>query len=369
MAAKRLILVALTAALVSACGGSNTSPTAATASTDPTLGATDTTGLDSTVGGDPGGALTDYGASSPYGVPTSPAASASASPAASLGSGFTLKGLVTDAIGKPLAGAKVSIGSQTKLSGADGTFELDGIMDTQVDVAVTLDGYQPIPDYTVTFTTDAPTADKEFKLAPNGTATTTDGSSGTGGATSGTGSPPPTNGFTLQSTFNPGNFKSVSSMTVDGDVCYVLGIVKGLLLSHNTVVELNAATGEQIRSFNKVGFLSYIPKDANSIVVLDGQVKVANGSTTYWFNADGSLAKKTSGGAVAVTSRIANDPTRGLGYKLVSGSKIEVSGSSGTTQFSLPGALQALAIGVDTNGDVLVLDGSQSAVLQYTFQP
>lgn len=358
MAAKQLILVALSAAMLTACGGSPTTGVTPQASTDPSVLSTDDSSL---IGGDPGGAL-DTSASDaidPTATPTP----------ASIGNGFVLKGLVTDAIGKPLQAAKISIGSQTTLSAADGTFEIDGIMDSQVQVAVTLDGYQPIPAYVINFSTDSPTADKEFQLADAGTAGTTTGTT-TGGTTTGgttTTTPSSTAGFTLQGTFTPEAFTSVSSMIVDGDITYVLGVVKGLLLSYNTVVEMSSTNGAEIRKFNKTGLLTHIPKTATFISLSAGQVNVSDGASAYVFGTDGTLIKKVSGGASSNTTKV-TDTTRSLTYKLVTGSRVEVTDSSNTTiAYQLPDATQALSIGLDSNGDLLVLDGVKAGVLQYTF--
>jgi hypothetical protein len=367
MVAKQVFPIALTFALLAGCGGGNaatpTTPVASDGSAVSPVAPTDT----SMIGGDPGGAIMDTSATGA----TLGGSGLTASPATSLAKGFILKGLVTDSLGKPLAGAKISIGSQTQLSTTTGTFSINGIMDTQITVNVTMDGYQSVSNYNVTFTTDSPSADKEFKLAPN-TATSGTGTGTTTGTTpdttTGTTTTGATTGFSLVTTLTPAKFSSVSAMVVDGGVVYILGIAKALIFSYNTVAELNTDSGEQIRSFNKTSFLTHIPKDATGLALVDGQVHVNNGTTTYVFGTDGTLVKKTAGGTVGTIRQI-TDTARKLTYKLTGGTKVEVTSPTGTTSYALPEASSAMAIGIDGKGDVLVLDGAKTAVLEYTFQP
>jgi hypothetical protein len=296
----------------------------------------------------------------PSSLGTDPTSGAAIDPTASGADGvsYTLKGIVTDQLGAPLSGAKVSIGAQTTLASAQGTFQIDKIMDSQITVTVSLDGYQSVANYTINFTSTSPVADKEFKLAASGN--TTGGNTGTPA----TGSA----GFTLNATFSPKTFTSVSAMAVDGDTAYVLGVVDNLLIDRNSVCELNARTGEEIATFSKTGLLSWLPKAADSLALVNGQVNVSDGKTTWVFATTGSLVEKTTGVRKPNPTTV-TDGTRNIVYTLKGSSKCEARTASATTTFDLPDAQGTKAIGLDSDGDVLVLDATRKAVLQYTFTP
>jgi hypothetical protein len=271
---------------------------------------------------------------------------------------YTLKGIVTDALGAPLSGAKISIGAQTTIASAQGTFEIDKIADAQIAVSVTMDGYQAISNYTINFSATNTVADKEFKLAASGNST--NGNSGTPSPAAG--------GFTLNATFSPKTFASVSAMVVDGDTAYVLGVVDNLLIDRNSVCEINARTGEEIKTFSKTGLLSWIPKAADSLSINAGQINVSDGQTTWTFSTSGSLVQKGTGVRKPNPTTV-TDTNHNIVYTLKGSSRCEVRTSSAVTTFDLPDAQGAKAIGLDSDGDVLILDGTRKAVMQYSFTP
>ncbi|MDB5097882.1 MAG: hypothetical protein JWM80_2303 [Cyanobacteria bacterium RYN_339] len=348
MAAKRVYSFAIAMFCLTACGTTPSTSTAlpgdgtvpiATPSTDMYATGVDPASLGST--------------STTSGAALDPTATGTAATA-----GYTLKGIVTDQLGAPLSGAKVSIGAQTTLSSAQGTFQIDKIMDSQIAVTVSLDGYQSVSNFTVNFSATSTVADKEFKLAASGNTT--------GGNTS---SPTPSSaGFTLNATFSPKTFTSVSAMAVDGDTAYVLGVVDNLLIDRNSVCEINARTGEEIATFSKTGFLSWLPKTADSLALANGQVNVSDGKTTWVFATTGSLVQKTTGVRKPNPTTV-TDTARKIVYTLKGGTKCEARTASAVTTFDLPDAQSSKAIGLGSDGDVLVLDATRKAVMQYSFTP
>ena len=276
-----------------------------------------------------------------------------------IGAGFVLKGVVLDkSTNRPLARAKVSIGSSTQLTAEDGSFEFGDIQDTQVWVTVSLDGYQAIDQFNVAFTDEKPSADKEFLLAPSGT-----------GDSGGNDDAPAADGFSLDATFGAGKFKSVSAMVVEDDVVYVLGVVDGFLwLNRNSVVAYDAASGEELVTFSKVGALSHLPKDADSLKIEDGEVYVSNGETSYVFTAEGGFVKKTSGARYSPVREV-TDEDREITYTYKSSTKLEVTVDGDASTHSLDEVSGIKALGLDSDGGLLVLDGGAAAVHRFSFEP
>lgn len=347
MPAKKILAAALIGSLLAGCGGNNyQAPLPGDGTYDSGVLPADDYGY----GGD------DYASGGTDGGYTDPG---TATPGAGVSQGFVLKGIVLDkATNKPLARAKVSIGASTQLTAEDGTFEFPNISDTQVWVTVTMDGYAAIDQFNVGFTAEKPTADKEFLLAPSGS---------TGG---GTGTPSkPASGFSHVATFGAGKFKSVSAMATVDDVVYVLGVVDGFLwLNRNSVVAFDAASGQELVTFNKVGTLATLPKDADSLKVEDGTVLVSNGETSYVFRADGTFVEKTSGARYSPIREV-TDEDRKITYAVKGSSKIDVTIDGETTAHGMSEVMTIKALGLDEDGGLLVLDGGNSTVHRFEFQP
>ena len=141
MPAKKLLAAALIATLLSACGGNpSQSAVPGDGTYDDAMGAEDPYSS-SAIGGDPATGGGDSGLPGATGAAGATGATGATGADGAIGNpdaaGFTLKGLVSDLEGKPLAGAKVSIGAQTTLTNEKGEFEITGIMDSQIWADVT----------------------------------------------------------------------------------------------------------------------------------------------------------------------------------------------------------------------------------------
>ncbi len=364
MSAKKLLAAALITSLLSACGGTPTQALPGDGTfEDNVLSADGSLGGDA-IGGDP--ASDPYGAGSGTGTGIG-AGSDPAAPGADgqigdpTGEGFTLRGLVADQVGQPITGAKVSIGAQTTLTSATGEFEITGIMDSQVWVDVTKDGFESISRFNVAFTNDKPTADKEFKLAPAGSGSTggTDGTTG-GDVASG-------HGLSHEGSFGGPTWKSISAMAVEGNKVYVLGTIdKKLWFDRAAIVVFDAGSGEEISRIGDVLF-SKVPKTATSIKVDDGEVIVSDGANRVSFDAAGEFIKKASGGGFD-TKKSATDSERGIVYSLKTGNKVLVDAKDFDGELRLEDVGNAKAIALDDEGHLLVLDDSQKTVHQFTFE-
>lgn len=363
MPAKKLLVAALITSLLSACGGgANTQALPGDGTFDDTVLAADANTGGDGIGGDP---ATDPYGSDPgagTGTGTPPGGTGDGQIGDPTGNGFTLRGIVADQLGQPITGAKVSIGAQTTLTSASGEFEITGIMDSQVWVDVTKDGFESISRFNVAFTNDKPTADKEFKLAPSGSGTpggNTDGTTG-GGTTSGP-------GLSHEGTFGGPTWKSVSAMAVDGNKVYVLGTIdKKMWFDRTAVVVFDASSGEEISRIGDVIF-SKVPKTATSIKVDDGEVIVSDGANRVTFDAAGEFVKKATGGGFD-TAKAATDTERGIVYALKSGNKVVVDSKDFDGELRLEDVGNAKSIALDDEGHLLVLDDSQKTVHQFVFE-
>ncbi|MEB3223740.1 MAG: carboxypeptidase-like regulatory domain-containing protein [Candidatus Sericytochromatia bacterium] len=353
MPAKKLVLATLIATLLAGCG--------ATSNQQALPG--DGTYSDVVLPAD------DYGMTTPPEAPFEPSAnqppvaSAPTSVDGQIGNpnaaGFTLRGLVTDLVGKPIPGAKVSIGAQTTLASATGAFTISGIMDTQVWVDVSADGYEPIVRFNVPFSADKATADKEFKLAP----------AASGGANGGDGSTdaaPTGPRLTHEGTFSGPAFQSVVAMVADGDRVYVLGkLDKALWFDRMAVVVFDAGSGEEL---SRVGdrLFSKVPKAATSLKVDDGQLVVADGKERVTFDASGAFVSRATGAGFPVVTEV-KDAERGLTYTLKTGNKALVVGKDLDETLPLENVSRARALGLNADGELIVLDSGERVMHRFSF--
>lgn len=350
MSAKKLVLAALITSMLNACGGGATqAPLPADGEiTTPAIEDEYSSGGDFS-GADPYGSDA-YGSEDPTGTDTVTVPE----------DGFVLKGIVVDQQTRhPIKGATVTIGSSTQLTGDDGTFEIKDIMDTQVWVNVTKDGFQAIKQENITFSEAKPTADKEFALAASS------GSSDSEDDSEDSDEDEETARFKHLGTYGEGKFKSVSAMAVDGDTLYILGLVDKLLLDSVAVVAYDLTSGSEIRSFRNVGFLKNLPKNASFLKVEDGEVSVSNGEDAWVFNGTGTFLRKAGGASYPAVKEV-EDEDEDRTYK-IDGSKIEVekSGPDYTLELDEAGSLKSLALGPDHT--LVVLDGSNGVVHTYEF--
>lgn len=361
MSAKKLVAAALISSLLTACGGgAATQALPGDGAYDDTVLSADGTG-DAGIGGDPyTDPYGDGGSVPPTGGATDPGTGADGQIGDPTGEGFTLRGLVADQLGQPLAGAKVSIGAQTTLTTASGEFEITGIMDSQVWVDVSKDGYESITRFNVAFTADKPTADKEFKLAAKGTG------SSDGGTTDGGASPVAEHALSHEGTFGGPAWKAVSAMAVDGNKVYVLGkIDKKLWFDRTAVVVFDAGSGEEISRIGDTLF-SKVPKGATSLKIDDGEVIVSDGTTRASFDGAGEFIQKSSGGGFD-TKKSATDSARGIVYSLKTGNKVLVDSPDWDGELRLEDVGNAKSIALDDDGNLLVLDDSQKTVHVFSY--
>ena len=363
MSAKKLLTAALLASLLTACGGgAGTQALPGDGTYDDTVIPADDAGYGADgIGGDPG-TSDPYGAGSGTGGTGAIGGGTGADGQIGdpTGEGFVLRGLVADQLGQPLAGAKVSIGAQTTLTSATGEFEITGIMDSQVWVDVTKDGFEAITRFNVAFTADKPTADKEFKLAAGGTGSS-DGGSTDGGSTDGGPS------LSHEGSFGGPSWKSVAAMAVDGNRVYVVGkIDKKFWFDRSAVVVFDAGSGEEI---SRIGdnLFSKVPKAASSIKVEDGEVIVSDGTNRATFDAAGEFVQSASGGGYD-TRKTATDKERGITYTLKTGNKLAIDSKTFDGELRLEDVGNAKSIAVDDDGHILVLDDSQKTVHQFAFE-
>lgn len=274
--------------------------------------------------------------------------------------GYTLMGIVADAKGQPLAGARISIGSQTVIADAQGAFSIVGIREGQVLVDVVKEGYRSITGHAVSFSPAKPTADKEFRLTAGSSTPVVEP-----GATT----PADPAGFTWEATFSGKTFKSVSGMATDGRLVYLLGVVDGFLFfDRMSVVSIDPDSGDALGSFRKTGFLSSLPKACDTIVVEGNNVVVGDGATNFTFSPDGSLLNK-SAGARPSPNGSPRDAARNLSYRLQSGNQVEVTSAQGTQSFPLGTEVaSAKSIALDAAGKLLVLDVTKKAVHRLRFK-
>lgn len=348
MSAKKLMLAALITTMLSACGGSNTQaplPAGDDLTTPPASSDDYGSGGDYS-GGDDAYASDSSGVDDPTGTGTTVPAE-----------GFVLKGIVVDKQTKaPIKGATVTIGSSTQLTGDDGTFEIKDIMDTQVWVNVSKDGFQAIKQENITFSEAKPTADKEFSLAASSGSSDSDDED----------EDEDTARFKHLATLGEGKFKNVSAMAVDGDTVYVLGLVDKFLLDSVAVVAYDLASGNEIATFRNVGFLKNLPKTATSLKVEDGEVYVSNGEDAWVFSSSGTFLRKEDGARYNPIKEVEDDG-KDRTY-IVDGSKIQVkqSGPDPILDLDETGTIKAIALGPDHT--LVVLDGSSSTVQTYEYE-
>lgn len=363
MSAKRVLGAAVVSVLLTACGGTGTQ---ATLPADGTYGSTPLTQATA-----PGAAASDtsYPITNASGTidttasSTAPTASTTASATVPV-NGYTFAGIVTDqATGKPLPNAMVSIGSATLLTQSDGSFSFTGILDPTITVDVTLAGYVPLTQQTVTLT--GTVVKKRIQMAPTLDAGTTNTGSASGTAST---TVTPTASFRQDLTFSA-SFQSVSDLVVVDNKVYVLGVVDPTIgFDHGEVDVYDATSGQQLESFSKTGFFTHIPKSATLLSVTNGQVSVSDGTTSYAFDATGKFLQKGTD-ASTPPATTATDSTNNRTYTLKGGNQVDVKTADGDTLLTLPGVTNALSIGVSLNGTVLVLDGTSNTVLGFTYLP
>jgi hypothetical protein len=354
MPAKKLVLATLIATLLAGCGGNANQPALPGDGTysDVVLPADDFGMSDvPALPADPGLAQPPV-ASAPVGV--------DGQIGDANGAGFTLRGLVADMEGKPIPGAKVSIGAQTTLTAANGAFTISGIMDTQVWVDVTAEGYASISRINVPFSADRATVDKEFKLAPAGA------SGGSNGGADDADDVPAGPRLAHEGTFAGPAFQSVVAMVAEGDRVYVLGkLDKALWFDRMAVVVFDAASGEEL---SRVGdrFFSKVPKGATSLKVENGNLLIADGKERVTFDASGAYVSRAAGAGFPVVTEV-QDADRALTYTLKAGNKVLVTGKKLEETLPLENVGRARALGLNADGDLIVLDGNERLVHRFSF--
>jgi hypothetical protein len=359
MPAKKLVLATLIATLLAGCGGNANQPALPGDGTysDVVLPADDFGMSDVPAAPfDPG--LTDLPAVS------APAASAPAGVDGQIGdpgaAGFTLRGLVTDLAGAPIPGAKVSIGAQTTLTSASGAFTFSGVMDTQVWVDVSADGYASITRFNVPFSAERATLDKEFKLAPAGAG---DGASGGGDD----GAAPAGPRLAHEGTFAGPAFQTVVAMAAEGDRVYVLGkIDKPLWFDRMAVVVFDAASGEEL---SRVGdrLFSKVPKGSTSLKLTDGRLVVSDGRDRVTFDASGAFVSRAAGAGFPLVTEV-RDTDRAITYTLKAGNKVLVTGKNLEETLPLENVGRARALGLNADGELVVLDADERLVHKFTLE-
>ncbi|MEB3283675.1 MAG: carboxypeptidase-like regulatory domain-containing protein [Candidatus Sericytochromatia bacterium] len=359
MSIQKVVLTTLMASLLAGCGGAANQ---VALPGDGTFGEDFGPAGDYAAGDDSLFPADDFGA-----VPTgdvapvlTPAASEgvgldpTASDTVTSGAGYVLRGVIQDPEGRPIAKAKVSIGSQTTLTNDVGEFVISGIMDTQVWVDVTADGFESISRYNIPFSAEKPLADKAFTLNIG---------ESTGGNS-------PVSGPYLENegTFGATRFKSVTAMAVANNQVYVLGKVsKFVMLERAVVVVYNATTGDEVSRFGD-SVISRLPRSGTSLSVDGTNVVVADGRDRYTFDATGKFLRKAPGSAFEVADEV-KDETNNLTYSLRSGTRVSVKGSGIDRVMDLDNVSSAKALGLTVRGTLLVLDSGAKVVHQFTLKP
>jgi hypothetical protein len=170
-------------------------------------------------------------------------------------------------------------------------------------------------------------------------------------------------------TYATTKFKSVSAMVVADNQVYVLGLIDGLLFDSTAVVTFGAADGSIANTFKKIGFLRSLPKDAAYLKVDDdGQLVVSNGETNYTFSLGGEFVKSASGARYSAITEV-TDSDRSITYKLNGTTKVNITSKGTTTTYKLEDVGSAKAIGLDSDGHLLVLDSLAKTVQQFSFEP
>jgi len=367
MSIQKFVITTLIASLLAGCGG---------AANQVTLPGDGTYGEDFGAAGDyaAGDNWSDLGTAGDVGTGQSPLpsnddlsnlpANGSATPADGGGSvadptspGYVLRGVVTDPSGRPLSKAKVSIGSQTTLTNDQGEFVISGIMDTQVWVDVSADGYESISRFNIPFSAEKPLADKAFTLNANGSDSSGGGGSGSSGPY-----------LDHEGTFGVTKFKSVTAMTVANNRVYVLGKVSRLLFQERAIVVVyNANTGDEVLRLGD-SLLSRMPKSGTSLAVEGSNVVVADGRDRYTFDAGGKFVRKAAGAGFEVADEV-KDETNKITYSLRSGTRVAVKGNGLDQVMELDNVTSAKALGVTARGSLLVLDSGANVVQQFTLKP
>ncbi|MEB3329512.1 MAG: carboxypeptidase-like regulatory domain-containing protein [Candidatus Sericytochromatia bacterium] len=358
MPAKKLVLATLVATLLAGCGGNANQPALPG----------DGTYSDVVLPADDFGASefpelpTDVGLDQPPAA-SAPVASAPAGVDGQIGdpgsAGFTLRGLVADLEGRPIAGAKVSIGAQTTLTTTAGAFTISGIMDTQVWVDVTAEGYVPMAQVNVPFSADRATVDKEFRLGLAGSSGSPEG----GGDDAGPAGPR----LVHEGTFAGPAFLSVAAMAAEGDRVYVLGkLDKPLWFDRMAVVVFDAASGEEI---SRIGdrLFGRVSRTASSLKLDNGRLTVADGRERVTFDASGAYVSRASGTGFPALMEV-EDADRALTYALKAGNKVLVTGKNLEETLPLAEVGRARALGLNADGELLVLDSSERLVHRFRFE-
>jgi nucleoid-associated protein YgaU len=350
MSAKKLLVAAVITSLLAGCGGNNSYQAPLP---DGTYDSGITAPEDDYASGDYTGGDTsgDYAPGDDTDLGTDP--NASPSPDVAI-DGYTLKGFVSDANGKALAGATVSITGQSTLTDANGLYTLTKIGDTKVFLKVSKTGYDPVQNVTVEFSETAPSQTKDIKLAA------TDDDDDSTSATA---------GFKHELSFTGKTFKTVNAMVAaDGNV-YVLGTLDGLLFDSTVVAVYSADSGEEVRTIKKLSLFKSLPKDVSRLKVDDEEIVVSNGSESFKFSLTGDfLAKGTAVSASLITE--VEDDERDIKYTIhpTNTKKIKVTYDGDTEEYTLDNLGKAKAIGLDDSGHLLVLDSTNNAVHQYSFE-
>jgi hypothetical protein len=350
MSAKKLLVATVITALLAGCGGNTTQAALPDGTSSDTSMVTPAD--DSSYGAD-SGTPTDTGTGSD--TSAAPVSDATGTPSTTPSTkGFTLKGLVSDGNGKGVDGASVTIGSQTVLTDASGKYEITGINDTKVYVNITKTGYDAVNQFAVSFSDSQTSVTQDFKLVLKG--------SNSGSTT------PSATGLKHEMTYATTKFKSVSAMVVADNQVYVLGLIDGLLFDSTAVVTFGAADGSIANTFKKIGFLRSLPKDAAYLKVDDdGQLVVSNGETNYTFSLGGEFVKSASGARYSAITEV-TDSDRSITYKLNGTTKVNITSKGTTTTYKLEDVGSAKAIGLDSDGHLLVLDSLAKTVQQFSFE-
>jgi hypothetical protein len=272
--------------------------------------------------------------------------------------GYTLKGLIADASGKAIAGATVTIGAQTVVTDSAGKYEITKIArDTKVYVSVTKTGYDSLTNKEVAFTDATPVVNQDFKLAlKSSTDTNTDTDTNVAG-------------LSHKMTFSSQKFKTVHSMVVSENNVFVLGTLDGLLFDSTAIVAFNAEDGEATNTFKKISLFGSLPKSVTRLKLDGDEVVASNGEENFSFTFGGSFVKKASGSLPSLITEV-TDSERSIKYKLNNTSannRVDVIKGGTTTTYKLANVSYAKAIGLDGDGNLIVLDSSNRVVHLFTY--
>jgi hypothetical protein len=269
-------------------------------------------------------------------------------------SGSVVQGRILDTAGKAIAGANISVSGQSTVSDDTGAYQLAGINQTEVWIAITKIGYQSLSNQKITFSSSQPSQVKDFTLK-----LLTE--------TSSTPSPSPSSELTLklENSLGSKKFRSVSAMIVSGSQVHVLGLMDGFLWMDQTgIITMGTNTGNEIVRFNKTGTFSRLSKTVDTLRFENNQVQASDGEFSFNFNTNGTFISKSSGARYAPVKEIKDD-SRNITYRLKDSKTIEVVKGDNTYKYE-PSALgSGKSIGLDDTGRLCILDDAQKLVHRY----